>query len=142
MTYDMQADVGTDVSIGASPDGGKTWTWRPISKVRLDDRPWVDVAPDGTAHVIWNNAAGVHHAVSHDRGRTWAELGLVHEGGASSHLAVGPRGEVAVHVVPASGDRFDPTVDLIAVSTDGGVQHQKVKRQGFTFWRLRRAPRP
>jgi len=42
--------------------------------------------------------------------------------GGSSHLAVGPNGEVAVRITPlsASGNRYDDGVELIAVSNDGG----------------------
>jgi len=29
------------------------------------------IAPDGTAHVIWNDNNGVYHTVSEDGGLTW-----------------------------------------------------------------------
>jgi hypothetical protein len=50
--------------------------------------------------------------------------------GGSSHLTVGPGGELAVRISPAYvGGRFAPGVDQIAVSTDGGES-----------WRNRSAP--
>jgi hypothetical protein len=130
MGYDRKAGVigeGTHVAIGVSKDVGATWSWSMLSKTRFDDRPWVEVAPDGTAHVIWNDADGVSYAVSQDRGATWTERPRIHPRGGSSHLAIGPRGEIAVRVTPewASGNRFDGAVDLIAVSEDGGKTWQK-----------------
>ena len=55
MTFDRTVDEGRGIAIGASADAGATWTWTALSKTRFDDRPWVEVAPDGTAHVIWND---------------------------------------------------------------------------------------
>lgn len=139
MGYDRKAGVfgeGTHIALGVSKDAGATWSWTMLSKTRFDDRPWVEVAPDGTAHVIWNDGEGVCHAVSQDRGRTWTERPRVHAKGGSSHLAIGPRGEVAVRVVPlsASGNRFDEGVDLIAVSEDGGRTWQKHAAPGRRTW--------
>jgi hypothetical protein len=64
----------------------------------------------------------VCHAISTDRGRTWTELERVNPQGGSSHLAVGPGGEIAVRVIPPSAAnlRFDEAADLVAVSVDRG----------------------
>jgi len=64
MLYDRSASEGRQIAIGVSRDVGATWAWKTISKVRYDDRPWVDVAPDGTAHIIWNDGSGVSHVMT------------------------------------------------------------------------------
>jgi hypothetical protein len=122
--------------MGVSSDAGATWRWTDVSRTRFDDRPWVEVAPDGTAHLIWNDGSGVHHRVSRDRGLTWTNPGDVHDKGGSSHLAIGPKGELAVRVAPisASYNRFDAGVDLVAVSTDGGVTWAKREAPGTRDW--------
>lgn len=114
---------GTRISIGVSRDEGASWRWTTLSHTLGDDRPWVSVAPSGDAHVIWNEGHGVIHAVSHDRGMTWTRMGRVSDRGGSSHLAIGPNGEIAVRVAPgsASGNRCDKDADLVAVSVDGGA---------------------
>ena len=116
LLFNAEKWEGRQVSIGVSKDVGVTWKWTLLSKTRFDDRPWVEVAPDGTAHVIWNDGAGVCHAVSRDGGLTWTERERIHPQGGSSHLAVGPNGEVAVRVTPASAsyNKYDEGVDLIA----------------------------
>jgi hypothetical protein len=131
MQFDRKTAEGVHIVIGVSKDAGQTWLWKILSKKRYDDRPWVAVAPDGTAHVIWNDGSGVYHTASHDRGATWSDPRMVHPDAGSSFLAVGPQGEVAVRLVPASasGNKYTEGVDLIAVSTDGG-----------TIWRKRPAP--
>jgi hypothetical protein len=124
MFYDRHREppMGTRISIGVSRDEGESWRWKSVSRTLGDDRPWVGVAPDGTAHVIWNDGHGVNHAVSHDRGESWTRMGRVSDRGGSSHLSIGPKGEIAVHVGPgsASGNRCDEDVDLVVVSVNGG----------------------
>jgi len=136
LVYDNKANEGKQISVGASQDGGATWKWSLLSKTRFDDRPWVKVTPDGTAHLIWNDGAGVCYAVSRDAGRTWTERARIHPKGGSSHLAVGPNGEIAVRVTPtsAAGMKCDEGVDIIAVSTDGGMTWQKQAAPGTREW--------
>ena len=136
MGYDRTVFEGTHVAVGVSRDVGATWAWTRLSTDRFDDRPWIEVAPNGTAHAIWNDGSGVSHAVSTDTGRTWRELGKIHPSGGSSHLAVGPAGEVAVRIVPmsASGNKIDRETDLVAVSTDGGATWQKHPPPGTRAW--------
>jgi len=136
LIFDGDKWEGKQVSIGVSRDLGETWKWTLLSKTKFDDRPWVKVAPDGTAHVIWNDGAGVCHAVSQDCGRTWTERERIHPQGGSSHLAVGPNGEVAVRVTPASAsyNKFDEGVDLVAVSADGGMTWRKHTAPGTREW--------
>jgi hypothetical protein len=127
MGFDRTAMEGTHVAVGVSHDVGANWSWHLLSEDRYDDRPWVGVAPDGTAHVIWNDGSGVSHTVSRDNGATWAEQEKVHPRGGSSHLALGPNGELAVRITPisASANSFDEGLELIAVSTDGGETWSK-----------------
>ncbi len=122
MGFDRETGEGTHIAIGTSRDVGLTWSWSRLSETRLDDRPWVEVAPDGTAHVVWNDGAGVAHALSRDEGASWQEQARIHDQGGSSHLAVGPAGEIAVRITPlaASGNRFTAGVEHLGVSLDGG----------------------
>jgi len=136
MTYDNRVNEGVNINIGVSHDVGATWAWTQLSNTRWDDRPWVKVAPDGTAHVIWNDGEGVSHAVSTDRGKTWAERPKIHPQGGSSHLAIGPSGEVAVRITPksASGSKYHLEADLIAVSVDTGRTWVKHPAPGERLW--------
>jgi hypothetical protein len=136
LLFDEKKFEGKQVSVGVSRDLGTTWKWTLLSKTRFDDRPWVKVAPDGTAHAIWNDGAGVCHAVSQDGGMTWTERDRIHPQGGSSHLAVGPNGEMAVRITPlsASGNRYDEGVDLIAVSADRGMTWRKYTAPGVRDW--------
>jgi hypothetical protein len=122
MGFDHTKLEGVRMAIGVSSDIGASWTWTTVSEDRYDDRPWIEVAPDGTAHAIWNDGDGVSHVRSTDSGQTWVELDKVHPAGGSSHLAIGPEGELAVRVTPlsASGHQYDDGLELIAVSTDSG----------------------
>jgi hypothetical protein len=142
MGFDRSVGQGTSISIGVSRDAGSTWKWTQLSRDRFVDRPWVDVAPDGTAHVIWNDTAGVHYTKITDHGSTWWPVRVIHDKGGSSHLAVGPHGEVAVRVAPiaASGNKLDEGVDLIAVSTDAGATWTKRDAPGTRDWPSRSAP--
>jgi hypothetical protein len=136
MLFDRAAGEGRQIAIGISTDAGATWRWTTLSKNRFDDRPWVEVAPDGTAHVIWNDGAGVASRMSRDRGVTWTDVVRIHDQGGSSHLAISPRGDIAVRITPlsASGNKYDADVDLIAVSTDGGATWQKYAAPGQRDW--------
>ncbi|MGI8961603.1 MAG: sialidase family protein [Bryobacteraceae bacterium] len=135
MGFDNKTLEGTHIAVAVSQDAGKTWHWTMLSKKRFDDRPWVAAAPDGTAHVIWNDGSGVYHAVSRDRGISWSTRRIYSDGG-SSHLAIGPKGEIAVRIVPisASGNRYKEGVDLILVSTDGGDNWMQRPVPGRRDW--------
>jgi len=136
MSFDNKALEGTRITVGVSKNAGATWSWKTLSENRFDDRPWVAVAPDGTAHVIWNDGNGVRHAVSQDGGASWSVWPRINEQGGSSHLAMGPHSEVAVRITPlsASGNKFTEGVDLIAVSRDGGKTWQKHAAPGQRDW--------
>ncbi len=136
MGFDRTTSTGTHVAVGVSHDVGESWTWTWLSEDRFDDRPWISVAPNGAAHVIWNDGSGVSHAVSEDGGHTWTERDRIHPLGGSSHLAVGPAGELAVRITPlsASGNRFDADVEIIATSNDGGSTWAKQTPPGHLVW--------
>jgi hypothetical protein len=136
MSYDVKVNEGTRITIGVSKNAGATWLWKTLSENRFADRPWIAVAPDGTAHVIWNDGKGVRYAVSQDGGASWNMRARINEEGGSSHLAIGPHGEVAVRITPlsASGNKFTEGVDLIAVSRDGGKTWQKHAAPGQRDW--------
>lgn len=136
MSFDRKTSEGTQVAVGVSADIGKTWHWSVLAKKRFIDRPWVAVAPDGTAHVIWNDGSGVYHTMSRDRGATWSAAQRIHPDGGSSHLAAGANGELAVRITPmaASGNKFSEGVDLLAVSSDGGATWQTRAVAGRRNW--------
>jgi BNR/Asp-box repeat. len=136
MTYDGAKGEGQGMSVGVSHDAGATWSWTVLSHNRFDDRPWAVVAPDGTAHVIWNDGSGVQHVMSTDDGATWSRPVRIYGKGGSSHLAVGPAGELAVRISPASasGNKFDRGTDLLAVSTDAGKTWQTSPAPGDRTW--------
>jgi hypothetical protein len=136
MLYDRTANEGQQIAICVSSDVGASWRWTTVSKTRFDDRPWIEVAPDGTAHAIWNDGSGISWTVSRDRGATWTEMERIHDKGGSSHFAIGPAGELAVRITPlsASGNKYDEGLDLIAVSTDGGASWQKYPAPGERDW--------
>ncbi|MEM7706901.1 MAG: sialidase family protein [Pseudomonadota bacterium] len=136
MGFNRTTSRGTHVAVGVSNDDGASWAWTQLTDRELADRPWVVVSGDGTAHVVWNDGDGVHHTLSRDGGKTWQSRPQVHSSGGSSHLAVGPQGELAVRLTPlyASGNRFDAQVDMIAVSTDGGDTWSKRALPGSRVW--------
>ena len=136
MGFDPTSRRGAHIAIGVSHDIGASWTWTMLSQDEYDDRPWVGVTPGGTAHVVWNDGGGVAHSISRDEGRTWTERERIHPQGGSSHLAVGPGGEVAVRISPlsASGYIYDDGVELIAVSTDDGETWAKYPPPGTQVW--------
>jgi hypothetical protein len=74
--------------------------------------------------------------MSTDRGVSWREGERVFRSGGSSHLAVGPNGEIAVRGVPlaASGNAFDAGADSIAVSVDQGTTWQRYEAPGHREW--------
>lgn len=100
MTY---TDLGHSIAVGASPDGGASWTWNVLSAQPLVDRPWVAVAPNGEVHAVWNDGAVVHHASSADRGASWTERAPAHVRGGTGALAIAPDGTLAVRIIPPSG---------------------------------------
>lgn len=136
MSYDRAQHEGLRIAIGTSRDAGASWTWTRLSDARYSDRPWVEVAPDGVAHVIWNDGSGVAYAVSRDRGATWQPQPRIHPQGCSSHLAIAPNGDIAVRITPvsASGNINHAGVDLIAVSSDGGASWTKHPAPGRRTW--------
>jgi len=136
MGFNRTTGEGTHITIGVSHDHASSWTWTYLAQSDRVDRPWVEIAPDGTAHVIWNDGDGVYHTVSNDGGHTWEERPKVNALGGSSHLAVGPTGQIAVRITPmsASGARIDADVDLIAVSTDGGQTWTRNAAPGTRIW--------
>ena len=113
---------GEHIAIGVSEDRGGTWRWEYLSKNAYDDRPWVEVASDGSVHVIWNDGNGIHYVQSQDRGKTWIEQPQIYIQGGSSHFAAGPDGYLAVRVSPlsASGFTYHAGIDLIRLSNDLG----------------------
>jgi hypothetical protein len=136
MSYDRVKNEGIQIAVGSSPDAGAKWSWTRLSASRFCDRPWVEVAPDGTAHVIWNEGSGVAYALSRDRGGTWQGQPRIHPQGHSSHLAISATGEIAVRITPvsASGNVHHEGVDLVAVSSDGGVSWTKHPAPGQRAW--------
>jgi hypothetical protein len=146
MVFNRKTNEGTSINVGVSRDAGVTWAWGLVSNVRFDDRPWIAVGPDGTPHVVWNDGQGVCHAMSHDRGRTWTTCAKISSHGGSSHMAIGPKGDIAVRVTPlsASGNTYDAGVDVIAVSSDGGATWQMRTAPGTREWapRIDRSVKP
>lgn len=136
LVFDRAKYRGSSIRVAVSRDVGVTWRWTTLSETPGDDRPWIEIAPDGTVHAIWNDGAGVSHAVSTDAGATWRETERANPLGGSSHLAVGPNGEVAVRYVPlsASGNRFDAGVEGLAMSTDRGASWQRLPPPAPLAW--------
>ena len=128
-----------DGAIGNSDvDLAVSWQWSVLSRERKVDRPWVKTAADGRVYVIWNDGRTVQCRVSSDRGVHWMSSTVSVEGGGSSHLTVGPRGQVAVRLTPVSqsGLGYTEGLDLIAVSTDSGMHWVKYPAPGTRDWVL------
>ena len=138
LLFDREAGKGKSIAIAASRDDGATWTWTTLSSQPLDDRPWVVVASDGSAHVIWSNEGGVHHSVSRDRGATWQEGKLVAVAGGSSHFAAGPNGLLAARITPTwgGGAKLTLGIDKIELSSDFGATWTTVQAPGERKWKL------
>lgn len=138
LLFDREAGKGKSIAVAASHDEGATWTWTTLSAQPLDDRPWVVVATDGSAHVIWSNEGGVHHAVSHDRGATWQEGKLVAVAGGSSHFVAGPHGLLAARITPTwgGGAKLTMGIDKIRLSGDNGTTWTTVQAPGERKWRM------
>ena len=136
MGFNRSTREGTHIAVGVSNDVGKTWQWHRLSTTRFDDRPWISVAPNGTAHVIWNDGGGVRHSVSLDSGKSWTEQQSIHSAGGSSHLAIGPQGDIAVRISPisASANKYEAEVDLIASSRDNGRSWAKYSPPASLSW--------
>lgn len=136
MMYDLAKEEGRGITVGSSRDRGASWRWTALSRDRFDDRPWIEVAPNGTAHAIWNDGQGVSHAVSTDRGLTWSERSRVAPKGMSSHLAISPTGTIAVRITPlsASANQFDAGIDSVAISADGGASWTMRGLPGARLW--------
>lgn len=121
LTYLREATL---LAAGASRDGGESWTWTLLDRGPAPGRPWVEAGPGGEVHAVWDHG-GVRHAITSDGGATWGEGPMVHGAGSAGGFAVGPGGELAVRVAPASGvgvhARFTPAADGVAVSEDGGL---------------------
>ena len=132
LTFDLAAREGVQLALAVSRDAGATWRWSTVSRRRYVDRPWIDVTPNGTVHLIWNDGTGVFHMSSRDRGATWTTPQHVYDRGGSSHLAVGPGGALAIHIIPGAraGLVCDEGTDLIAISTDDGANWRKFPAAG------------
>jgi len=132
LTYDPRAQEGVQIAVGVSRDAGSTWRWSTVSRVRYDDRPWIRVTPNGAVHLIWNDGSGVLHTVSRDLGATWAPPSHISDRGGSSHFAVGPRGELAVHIIPGArgGAACNEGTDVVALSTNDGATWRKFPAAG------------
>jgi len=134
--FDWTSMKGEHVAVGISRDVGNTWEWTYLSQNDYDDRPWIDIASDGSVHVIWNDGKGVHYVSSNDQGSTWNERRAIYDKGGSSHLAAGPDGSIAVRISPtsASGWVFDEGADLMLLSNDFGITWSEVTLPGERDW--------
>lgn len=134
--FDFSTMKGEHIVVGVSRDEGITWEWTYLSQNDYDDRPWIEIASDGSVHVIWNDGKGIHYSTSTNQGKTWEQQADIFSKGGSSHFAAGPNGQLAVRVVPmsASGFAFDEGVDLIRLSLDNGKSWQDVDVPGTRTW--------
>ncbi len=127
LKYDPERQHGVSLAMGVSRDTGRRWHWQFLSERPFTDRPWVESARNGTAYAVWADTAGVLLSASANNGLTWSAPTRVHDDGGSSHLAVGPTGELAIRIGPsvAMAPSPDKGPDLVAVSTDGGSTWSK-----------------
>ncbi len=134
--FDWSSMKGEHIAVGISQDEGSSWEWTYLSQNDYDDRPWIEIASDGSAHVIWNDGKGVHYVSSNDLGKTWSQRRAISSKGGSSHLAAGPNGKIAVRVSPssASGFVFDEGLDLLILSMDYGSTWNEVELPGERDW--------
>lgn len=134
--FDFSTLQGEHIAVGVSRDEGMTWEWTYLSQNDYDDRPWIELASDGSAHVIWNDGKGVHYSRSTNQGKTWEQQPDIAAKGGSSHFAAGPNGQLATRVVPmsASGFAFDEGIELIRLSLDNGRTWQDVAVPGTRNW--------
>lgn len=132
MGFDRTVGEGTHVAVGVSRDVGATWSWNWLVRAPRVDRPWIVITSDGTAHVIWNDGAGVHYTRGDAAGSDWSEPRTIAERGGSSHLAAGPNDELAVRIIPlsASGAQYHEGAEWLLVSTDGGDSWQRRQPPG------------
>lgn len=133
---DFDQSGGKGIAVASLRPAEHRWAWTTISRNEGDDRPWIEATPDGVLHLVWNDGTGVQYARSNDSGKSWLRRPPIHPSGGSSHLAVGPSGELAVRVAPrsASGHRYDQEADYIAVSLDGGDSWSMVAPPGSGDW--------
>lgn len=135
--FDLSSLKGEHIAMGVSHDNGTSWKWQYLSKNDYDDRPWVKVDADQSAHAIWNDGKGVHYRTSSDYGETWVERKDISSKGGSSHLATGPAGLMAVRISPesASGHVYQKRVDYIKISNDFGETWKEVSAPGKRNWK-------
>ena len=131
--WDMK---GEHIAVGISMDEGLNWDWQYLSQNELDDRPWIVIDSEGSAHVIWNDGNGVHYRTSRDKGVSWEQQQDISPKGGSSHFAAGPNGQLAVRISSnsASGRHFDAGLDLMMISTDNGQTWDEVQPPGTRIW--------
>ncbi|HEX8003572.1 MAG TPA: sialidase family protein [Mycobacteriales bacterium] len=129
-----------DLSVGASRDGGRTWTGTPLAaSVPVVDRPWVVGGPPGTVYVVYHAIQGqlptlMWFTKSTDYGRTFSPAVPVTTANPSGtytwegNLVVAPGGRdlyavLTRRVTPANP--MVPGVDedrvQLAYSHDGGL---------------------
>lgn len=117
----LPADPATTltVSVGVTEDGGATWRWTRLDEGGARSHPWVQVDPEGTAHVVWGDGMGVRHVASADKGATWRDEPRVVDDGEAGGFGAAPDGTLAVRVAPI-GARDPARADGVAVRAPGG----------------------
>ncbi len=85
-------DGNLDIYFGRSTDGGATWeTSRRLNLLAGEgDQVHPAIAAlAGRIHVVWEDAAGIHHTRSQDYGTTWMADQLLVPGGSEPDIALG-----------------------------------------------------